>query len=65
MLHKIKIKALKKKTCSKFSKVIMYKTVYIIIYFVIIIVSYLALIRLFNANLLSPNQKKIHTILLY
>ena len=44
-------KALKKKTYSKFSKFIVYKIVYVIINFVIFIVSYLALIRLLFAEL--------------
>ena len=41
----------------------MYKIVYVIMHFVITIVSYLALVRLLFVELkLLPNQKKIHTI---
>ena len=41
----------------------MYKIVYVIMHFVITIVSYLAFVRLLFVELkLLPNQKKIHTI---
>ena len=63
----INFEAFKKKICSKVSKVrYINKTFNVITHFVIIIVTYLALIRLpfvFRARF-SPNQKKIHTTLL-
>ena len=60
------MKLLRKKSAVRLAKFIIYKTFNVITHFVIIIVSYLALIRLpfvFRARF-SPNQKKIHTTLL-
>ena len=60
---KVNFKAFKKKTlhCLKFSRVYIYKIVYVVIHFAIIIASYLALIRVLFVRL-SPNHKYIYKI---
>ena len=59
------VKARKKKNCCKSTKVVIYKTVYIIIHFVIIIGSCLALIRLALAFGISKENTYYTIIQLY
>ena len=59
------LKLLKKKTGCKSTKIVIYKTVCIVIHFVIIIVSCLALIRLALAFAISKENTYYTTILLY
>ena len=60
-----KLELLRKKPAVSLAKFIIYKLVYIIIHFVIIIVSYLALIRPLFVELGFRQIKKKNTILLY